>query len=136
MNSASCQLEFTPEQAFVALAIATVTVDGEYSDEEDMAVTQAILSADLFATYPPDQLIMMINNSFNCIQEKGVESILKSAIAQLPETLYSEALTAVAQIIMADGKVSSEEQNLLNHLGQAFALSEEEITKTLELQKI
>lgn len=136
MNSVTSQLEFTPEEAFVALAIVTVTIDGEHAEAEEMAVTQAILSADLFATYPADQLITMINNSFSQINEQGIDTIFQGAISHLPSHLRSEALTAVAKIVMADGKVSSEEKELLNNLGQAFKISEEEITKTLELEKV
>ncbi|MDR9402433.1 MAG: tellurite resistance TerB family protein [Halothece sp. Uz-M2-17] len=132
MNGITPQLEFTPEEAFVALAIVTVAIDGEHAEAEEMAVTQAILSADLFATYPADQLIAMINNSFQYIQDKGIEAILESAIGNLPQHLCSEALSALAKIIMADGKVSSEEKQLLNHFGQAFAIPEEKITATLD----
>jgi uncharacterized tellurite resistance protein B-like protein len=136
MNSVTSQLQFTPEEAFVALAIVTVAIDGEHAEAEEMAVTQAILSADLFATYPADQLITMINNSFSQINEQGIDTIFQGAIDNLPSHLRSEALTAVAKIVMADGKVSSEEKELLNNLGRAFKISEEEISKTLELEKV
>jgi tellurite resistance protein len=134
MNPVTSEVEFTPEEAFVALAIVAASIDGEHNETEDMAVTQAILNADLFANHPADQLIMMINNSFSQINEQGTEVIFQSAIQSLPETLWSEALTAAAQIIMADGKVSSEEQTLLNKLGQAFNLPEEEINNILQKQ--
>jgi len=134
MNDLTAQLKFTPEEAFVALAIVTVAIDGEHAEAEEMAVTQAILSAELFATYPADKLISMINNSFQSIQENGIDAILESAIGNLPQHLCSEALTALATIVMADGKVSSEEKQLLTHFGQAFAIPEDQITQTLEKQ--
>ena len=67
MITVTDKLEFTPEEAFVALAIVTVAIDNEHAEAEEMAVTQAILNADLFATYPADKLITMINNAFNQI---------------------------------------------------------------------
>jgi uncharacterized tellurite resistance protein B-like protein len=132
MNGLNPPLEYTPEEAFVALAIVTVAIDGEHAEAEEMAVTQAILSADLFATYPADQLIQMINNCFQSIQENGIDAILESAIGNLPQNLCSEALSALTKIIMADGKVSSEEKKLLTHFGQAFAIPEEQISDILQ----
>lgn len=126
------QLKLTPEEAFVALAIVTVAIDGEHAEEEEMALTQAILSADLFSAYPADKLIMMINQAFAQINQQGTNAILEGAIANLPEHLREEALSAIAKIIMADGKVSSEEKSLLDHLSAAFTISEEQITKLLE----
>lgn len=132
MSNLTSQLELTPEEAFVALAIVTVAIDGEHAEAEEMAVTQAILSAELFVSHPADQLINMINNSFSSIHEQGIDTMLQSAIASLPEKLRSEALTAVAQIVMADGKLSSEEKALLNRLKEAFNVSEEEINQALQ----
>lgn len=134
MNPVTSQLEFSPEEAFVALAIVATSIDGEHNETEEMAVTQAILNAELFASYPADQLIMMINNAFHQIQEQGTEVIFQSAIQSLPEKLWSEALTTVAQIIMADGKLSSEEKTLFSNLGQAFNFSEQEMTNILQKQ--
>lgn len=132
MDRLSSPPKLTPEEAFVALAIVAVAVDGEHAEAEEMAVTQAILSADLFASHPADQLITMINNSFNYINEQGIDTMFQSAIGNLPDNLRSEAVNAVAKIVMADGKISSEEKELLNNLGQAFNLSEEQINQTLE----
>lgn len=133
MNSVTAP-EFTPEEAFVSLAIVAASIDGEHTETEDMAVTQGILNAELFANYPADQLITMINHSFSQINEQGTEVILQSAIQSLPEQLWSEVLTAVVEIIMADGNVSSSEKTLLNNLGQAFNLTEEEIANLLKTQ--
>lgn len=135
MITVTDKLEFTPEEAFVALAIVTVAIDNEHAEAEEMAVTQAILNADLFATYPADKLITMINNAFNQINEQGTEAILKGALASLPNHLQEEVLTAIATIVMADGKVSSEEKTLLNRLHEAFAFSEEKINQLLEQAK-
>lgn len=55
-----------------------------------------------------------------------------SATPSLPEKLRSEALTAVGKIVMADGKLSSEEKALLNRLKEAFNVSEEEINQALQ----
>lgn len=52
MSNLTSQLELTPEEAFVALAIVTVAIDGEHAEAEEMAVTQAILSAELFVSNP------------------------------------------------------------------------------------
>lgn len=134
MNGITPQLELTPEEAFVALAIVTVAIDGEHNEAEEMAVTQAILSAELFATHPADRLIGMINNSFQAIQEQGIDVILESALGNLPENLCSEALTALAQIIMADGQVSAEEQDLLNQFSRTFSIPEAEVKETLNSQ--
>jgi len=132
MSNLTSQLELTPEEAFVALAIVTVAIDGEHAEAEEMAVTQAILSAELFVSHPADQLINMINRSFSSIHEQGIDTMLQSAIASLPENLRSEALTAVAKIVMADGKLSSEEKGLLDRLKEAFNVSEEEVNQALQ----
>ena len=132
MSGLTPKIEFTPEEAFVALAIVAVAIDGEHAEAEEMAVTQAILSAELFASHPADQLIAMINNSFNWIHEQGIETIFQSAMRYLPENLRSEALTAIAKIIMADGKVSSEEKNLLSQVSQGFDIPEEQINQVLQ----
>lgn len=132
MSGLTPKIEFTPEEAFVALAIVAVAIDGEHAEAEEMAVTQAILSAELFASHPADQLIGMINNSFHRIHEQGIETIFQSAMRYLPENLRSEALTAIAKIIMADGKVSSEEKNLLSQVSQGFDIPEEQINQVLQ----
>ena len=135
MMTVTDKLEFTPEEAFVALAIVTVAIDGEHAEAEEMAVTQAILNADLFSTHPADQLIKMINNAFSQINKQGTEVILKGALASLPENLQEEVLTAIATIVMADGKISSAEKTLLDRLRETFTLSEEKINNLLEQEK-
>lgn len=136
MTSVTDQLKFTPEEAFVSLAIVTVAIDDEHAEAEEMALTQAILSADLFSAYPADKLIMMINQAFAQINQQGTNPILEGAIASLPESLWEEALTAIAKIIMADGKVSSEEKSLLEQLRVAFKSSEEQIAALLEQAQV
>jgi len=132
MSGLPQKLEFTPEEAFVALAIVAVAVDGEHAEAEEIAVTQAILGAELFATYPADKLIAMINDSFSRIHDQGIETIFQGALQHLPKDLHSEALTAIAKIVMADGKVSSEEKTLLNNLSEGFKIPQEQIDQVLQ----
>ena len=129
-------IELTPAEAFAAIALTAVAADGVITDSESQIIKSTLARMDLFNDYSSETKTEMMQRLLEQIQSHGYDSLMQAAIAKLPENLKDTAFAVATDIILSDGDLADEEEELLNALYNALDLSEELATKIIDVMLI
>ncbi|MEB3278005.1 MAG: tellurite resistance TerB family protein [Lyngbya sp.] len=129
-------IELTPAEAFAAIALTAVAADGVITDSESQIIKSTLARMDLFNDYSSETKTEMMQRLLEQIQSRGYDSLMQAAIAKLPENLKDTAFAVATDIILSDGDLADEEEELLNALYNALDLSEELATKIIDVMLI
>ncbi|MES1022934.1 tellurite resistance TerB family protein [Gloeocapsa sp. BRSZ] len=130
------QVTLGPAEAFLAIALAAIASDGYIADAEAQSIYVAISRMKLFNSYPLDVIKKMINNLVGIMERQGVNTLLNAAVAVLPHDLEETAFAIATDLILTDGELTEEEEDLLNHLYQVLDISEDTATKIIDVMLI
>jgi len=119
------QHTFSPAEAFAAITIASIASDGYLADEEIDLLLTTLNRMHLFRSYSGDVMRRMFDKLFGILKREGVETLFSIAKDSLPHELQASAFAVATDLVLADGQVTSEEQNFLNQLYHALELPEE-----------
>jgi uncharacterized tellurite resistance protein B-like protein len=138
LSSARQQTETTlgPAEAFAAVALIAVAADGYAADTEERVLMTTLSRMQLFRSYPADVLEKMIDRLLSILQRQGAESLLAAALNSLPHDLNDTAFAVTADIVLADGEVTEEEEEFLNHLHYVLGIPEETAIKIIDVMLI
>jgi uncharacterized tellurite resistance protein B-like protein len=138
LSSARQQSQTTlgPAEAFAAIALIAVAADGYADDAEEKALMTALSRMQLFRSYPADVVEKMIDRLLSILQRKGADTLLGAAISALPHELQETVFAVTADIVLADGEVTEEEEEFLNQLYRALEIPEETALKIIEVMLI
>lgn len=125
-----------PAEAFAAIALIAVAADGYITDSEAQVISTTLARMQLFRSYPNDVMRRMIDRLLNILQKQGAEALFEAAVATLPNELKETVFAVTADIALADGEVSQEEEQLLNDLYNALGISEEMALKIIDVMLI
>ncbi|HBK98322.1 MAG TPA: Tellurite resistance protein TerB [Microcoleaceae bacterium UBA10368] len=125
-----------PAEAFAAIALIAVAADGYINDSESQAISMTLSRMQLFRSYPNDVMKKMLDRLLMILQRQGVDVLFNAALATLPDELKETVFAVTADIALADGEVSEEEEQLLNDLYGALGLSEEMALKIIDVMLI
>lgn len=127
---------FSPAEAFAAIMLVAVASDGYLSDEEAQGLSTSLSRMQLFRSYPGDVTRKMFDRLLSILQRQGIKSLLNMALAVLPHDLYETAFAMATDLVLADGEVTQEEEELLNDLHRALEIPEEEAIKIIDVMVI
>ena len=130
------QAALGPAEAFAAITLVAVAADGYTADSEIRAIGATLSRMQLFRSYPGDVMGKMFDRLMNLLQRQGANALLNAAVASLPHDLQETAFAVAADIVLADGDVTEEEEGLLNQLYSALGLSEETALKIIDVMVI
>ncbi len=130
------QATLGPAEAFAAITLVAVAADGYIADSEIRALGATLCRMQLFRSYPNDVMGKMFDRLMNLLQRQGANALLNAAIASLPHDLQETAFAVAADIVLADGDVTEEEEGLLNQLYSALGISEEIALKIIDVMVI
>jgi uncharacterized tellurite resistance protein B-like protein len=138
LSSARQQTETTlgPAEAFAAVALIAVAADGYAADTEERVLMTTLSRMQLFRSYPGDVLEKMIDRLLSVLQRQGAETLLAAALNSLPHDLNDTAFAVTADIVLADGEVTEEEEEFLNHLHYVLGIPEETAIKIIDVMLI
>ncbi|MFB2882121.1 tellurite resistance TerB family protein [Floridanema aerugineum] len=125
-----------PAEAFAAIALIAVAADGYITDSEAQAIGTTLSRMQLFRSYPSDVMRKMIDRLLSILQRQGVDALFNSAIASLPHELRETSFAVATDIVLADGEVTEEEENLLNDLCRILEIEEETAVKIIDVMMI
>ena len=118
------QITFGPAESFAAIILIAVATDG-YAKQEEMMLLNTILGQmKLFRSYSADVISKMFDNILGLLIEQGSSPVLDAAFKSLPRDLYDTVFANVADLVLADGQVTKEEQDLLDSLYRALEIPE------------
>ncbi|MBD2594249.1 tellurite resistance TerB family protein [Nostoc spongiaeforme FACHB-130] len=115
----------SPAEAFAAITLASVAADGYLTDEEVQTMMASLSRMHLFRSYPNDVVRRMFDKLCGMIKRQGFDDFIKTAIAALPHDLYDTAFAVATDLILADGQVTKEEEDLLNVLWSNLEIPDE-----------
>ena len=130
------ETSFSPAEAFAAITLATVAADGYLSDDEALVMMSSLTRMELFRSYSSDVMRRLFDKLCGITKRQGNEVLLKKAIASLPNHLHDTAFAIATDLILADGKVTTEEENLLHYLYNQLNINEEQAKTIVDVMII
>jgi hypothetical protein len=126
----------SPAEAFAALTLSAIAVDGYLADEEIDGLINALKRMHLFKSYSGDVLRRMLQKLFGILRREGQATLFHSAKNSLPDELQEPAFAIATDLILADGVVTAQEQDFLQQVHCALGISEETAMKITEVMMI
>ncbi|MBO3464054.1 tellurite resistance TerB family protein [Aetokthonos hydrillicola Thurmond2011] len=114
-----------PAEAFAAITLAAIAADGYLTDDEIQIMVASLSRMHLFRSYPSEVLRKMFDKLSGMIKRLEFDAFVKTAISSLPHELHDTAFAVATDLILADGEVTEEEENLLNYLWNNLGISDE-----------
>jgi tellurite resistance protein len=113
-----------PAESFVAIMLLVMASDGYPADDEIRLLNTTFNRMKLFRSYSSDVLQRMFDNLCNTLRRDGPDALFNAAIASLPHDLYDTTFAIATDLVLADGEVTAEEEELLGSLCRALELPE------------
>ncbi|GAA6619032.1 tellurite resistance TerB family protein [Scytonema sp. NUACC26] len=126
----------TPAEAFAAITLAATASDGYLSDEEARSISATLSRMKLFRSYSNDVINRMFDKLLGVLRREGLDTLFNLAKESLPYDLKEAAFAVAADLVLADGIVTREEQDFLNDLCYALDISRNIATQIVEVMVI
>ncbi|WP_118134335.1 tellurite resistance TerB family protein [Oceanicella sp. SM1341] len=108
---------FSPQDALVAVMVATSAADENLSTPELLVITRIIDTLPVFAGYDGDRLKTVSQSVFDLFEvEDGIEALLGLVREALPEGFNETAYALACDVAAADGNVKMSELEFLQIL--------------------
>lgn len=130
------QVTLGPAEGFAALMLLVVASDGYAADDEVRLLNITFSRMKLFRSYSEDVMRRMIDNLCNILRRDGSQVLFDAAIATLPHDLYETAFAIATDLVLADGQVTEEEEELLGSLCRALNLSDSLVNQVVQVMLI
>ena len=130
------EISLTPEEAFAAVTIIAMNIDGINHSMEFKVIGMAMDRMKLFQSYTTESLKQMLQKLQKVLIEQGDEPLYRTAIKNIPQDLIPTAFAVAVDIIMADGKVVEKEQELLSKLADSLKIDPNMTKKIVEVMQI
>ncbi|VXD21598.1 conserved hypothetical protein [Planktothrix serta PCC 8927] len=114
-----------PAEAFAGIALIVIGSDGHIADSEVELLIPLLRRMHLFRSYPSEVLQRMFDKLVGILRRQGIDVLMQAAIQALPHDLYDTVFAVATDLILADGEVTEEEENLLSSLCEALEISDE-----------
>ena len=118
----SSDLSLGPAESFTAITLLAIAADGYVSADESRVLNSTLSRLRMFRSYSNDVIGAMMDRLLGIIRRQGPDALLKAAIAGLPDDLRDTVFAVTLDIMLADGEVAPEEEELLNKLHRALEL--------------
>ncbi|MDY6939469.1 MAG: tellurite resistance TerB family protein [Cyanobacteriota bacterium] len=125
-----------PAEAFAGIALIAVAADGYLADAEAQVLSSTLRRMHLFRSHSGDVIRGMLDRLLRILQQQGVKVLFDAAIQSLPTDLYETTFAIVTDLVLADGAISTEEEQLLNDLYRVLELSEEMAIQIIDVMLI
>lgn len=137
-QSGSLQQQITlgPAEAFGAIMLLAIAADGHLSNDEMNLLNTTLGRMKLFRSYSWDVMRRMFDNLSGILRNEGAQALFGAAMATLPHDLYETVFAVATDLVLVDGQVSEEEEQLLNSLCRALAIPQEQVNKIIEVMLI
>jgi hypothetical protein len=126
----------SPAEAFAAVTLSAIAVDGYLADEEIDGLITALTRMHLFKSYSGEVMRRMLHKLFGILRREGLTTLFNSAKSSLPDELQEPAFAVATDLILADGVVTEQEQDFLNQLHCALGIPAETAMKITEVMMI
>jgi uncharacterized tellurite resistance protein B-like protein len=126
-------MALTPHQAFVAVIVGSVSIDGKISSEETARINQVFGSTRLFGPPLGEALPPVLAEVMGLIQRHGAEAVVELAARSLPPPLHAAAFALAVDLVLADGQAGPEERKFIDTLQGLLQIDDQDATKVVEV---
>ncbi|HBR00049.1 MULTISPECIES: tellurite resistance TerB family protein [unclassified Roseofilum] len=130
------QLTLGPAEAFAAVMLLVVAADGYLADDEVRLLNTTLSRMRLFRSYSDDVMRRMFDSLCGTLRRDGGNVLFDAAIATLPHDLYDTTFAIATDLVLADGQVSDEEEDLLGSLCRALELPDTLVNQIIQVMMI
>ncbi|MGB3496043.1 MAG: tellurite resistance TerB family protein [Elainellaceae cyanobacterium] len=130
------QLTLGPAEGFAAVMLLVVASDGYLADDEIRLLNTTLSRMRLFRSYSDDVMRRMFDNLCGILRRDGGAALFEAAIATLPHDLYDTTFAIATDLVLADGQVTKEEEDLLGSLCRALSLPEALVQQVIQVMMI
>ena len=127
---------FTKQEAFLAIALATSAVDGSIDESEAKGMIAYLLQMRMFDGYTDRQMSDMFDKLLKILDNEGVGGLVAIAKSSLPDELCETAFACAVDIALADGVIEDSEKDLLEELQHVLDVSDEVGHQILDVMMI
>ncbi|NEO85903.1 MAG: tellurite resistance TerB family protein [Spirulina sp. SIO3F2] len=135
-NTEKKQVTLGPAEGFAAIMLLVVAADGYLADDEIRLLNTNLCRMRLFRSYSDDVMRRMFDNLCGTLRRDGANVLFDAAIATLPHDLYDTAFAIATDLVLADGQVTKEEEDLLGSLCRALNLEDAMVNKIIEVMML
>ncbi len=125
-----------PAEGFAAIMLLVVAADGYLADDEVRLLNTTLSRMKLFRSYSDDVMRRMFDNLCGTLRREGGKSLFDAAIATLPHDLYDTTFAIATDLVLADGQVTKEEEDLLSSLCRALDLPDPLVHQIIQVMMI
>lgn len=130
------QVTLGPAEAFAAIMLLAIAADGYLADDEVRLLNTTLGRMRLFRSYSNDVMRRMFDNLCGTLKREGGGVLFNAALATLPHDLYETTFAVATDLVLADGQVSKEEEDLLGSLSSALQLAPEQVDRIIAVMLI
>jgi uncharacterized tellurite resistance protein B-like protein len=127
---------FGPHEGFAGILLAAAAADGHIAEEEAQGLWRAIERMKLFSSYTPEKFNRMMDVLLKVLKKGGPEALVEKCVPALPERLRATAFCNAVDIVLADGTVEEEEEELIEKLKGALEVDEAEAKTIIKVMVI
>ena len=135
-ESVRSEITLGPAESFAAIMLVVVAADGYLADAEASLVATVLGRIQLFRSYPSEVMRRMFDKLSGILKRQGNEALIDAAIKSLPHELYDTAFAIATDLVLADGEVTKEEEDLLSSLCNALELPDKTVNEIIRVMLI
>lgn len=109
-------------QAYAAILLACVNIDGDISDEESSALFFLLHGRRLFEGYDIPELISVAISNFR--KAGGSSALLEAAVGAITDKTRRSLFVCCVDAILSDGVVTKEEEDVLEFLKSKLGIDD------------
>lgn len=103
-------------ESVAGICLVAVCADGDLSTEEIDVLLSSLTRLKMFRSYSSDVMVRMLNRLISVIKRQGLNALLEMVLQSLPQDLYETSFAIAVDLVLADGEVTEEEEQLLEDL--------------------
>jgi tellurite resistance protein len=108
--------DLSPQEAFVALLIASARADGSVSAHEANRIEHVVGGMKLFRGQSHEQLQKVFARAAERVSTHGVPSVVPAAVAIIPKELRDTTFAVAIDLMLSDGQLSPKEEAFVDEL--------------------
>ncbi|MCL2932840.1 MAG: tellurite resistance TerB family protein [Trichodesmium sp. MAG_R03] len=129
-------IKLEPAEAFAAIALIAVAADGVITESEKQGISNIFSRMELFSNYSEERKKEILDRLLGIIKKKEIKPLFDAAVAKLPQELKATVFAVSTDLVLVDGSLAEEEEQLLNELYNALEISETVANNIIDVMMI
>ncbi|MGB3510638.1 MAG: tellurite resistance TerB family protein [Microcoleaceae cyanobacterium] len=116
--------------------LVVVVANGYLVDAETDLLYTVLGRMQLFRSYPSEVMRRMFDKLCGILKREGSEALINAAFKSLPHELYETTFAIATDLVLSDGEVTEEEEQLLGSLCNALEIPEQTVDEIIRVMLI